>query len=150
MLVVAAGLAVCWCGGGFAEHGGTACYAVLVYLVVCFVATVWAWRLRPLAVAAIAVAVCWLVEAFQLTEVPARWAAHSTVSRLVLGYGFQWWDLAGYLVAAAACGGLHAMRRRSRATGSGAAPGRPATRGRGATDLAPVRPCVSSALCQPR
>jgi len=119
-VVVAAGLGVReLTGGAFAEHAGTVLYATLMYLLVCLALlaclivltclkiTTIAVGLGPIALGRVTVAACWLVELYQLTGVPARLAAHSTLSRLALGAAFQPLDLFWYVVGAVIAVGLH-------------------------------------------
>lgn len=115
-VVVAAGLGIrAFISEPFVEHAGTVLYATLMYLMVTMLAA----RMGPFLVARNALAVCWLVEFGQLTGVPARLAAHSTLSRLVLGVAFQPLDLLWYCVGVAAAGCLHWMIRRWRARRTG-------------------------------
>lgn len=110
MAVIAAGLGVrAAVDGVVAKAAGDALYAVLIYLLVAFLAP----RARWLPVALLSLAVCTAVELFQITGLPAAWAARWPPVRLVLGTGFGWPDLAWYLLgvmAAAAVDG--AVRRR--------------------------------------
>ncbi|NUL48947.1 DUF2809 domain-containing protein [Cellulosimicrobium funkei] len=88
--------------GGWTGPAGDALYAVLVYLLVAWCVP---WE-SPRVVAGVAVALCWLIELFQLTGLPLALAEAWWPARLVLGTGFAWVDLlayaAGVLVAGAA------------------------------------------------
>jgi hypothetical protein len=92
-----------------AKYGGTALYAVLVYVLVVAVLP----RLRPWPVAAIALALSWGVEFFQLTGVPAELSRTHVAARLVLGSTFSTADLLWYAVGAGVCamGHLWAAKR---------------------------------------
>lgn len=97
---VVAGLAVRFAlrGGAASDIAGDALYAVLVYLIVVFLAP----RARPAAVAAVAGSLCVAIELFQLTGLPVAWAATFPPIALVLGSGFDARDIVVYLVAVAA------------------------------------------------
>jgi uncharacterized protein DUF2809 len=95
--------------GAFAQHAGTALYACLVYCAVLFARP----HLTPAKAGAAAVAFCWLVEAFQLTGVPAALSEHSLLARLVLGSQFDWLDLAVYPAGVLPPVAAHALIRRS-------------------------------------
>ncbi|MFD9129767.1 DUF2809 domain-containing protein [Kitasatospora sp. NPDC059571] len=100
--VVAAGLGVrAVAGGEPAKYAGDALYTVLVQTLVLIVAP----RTRPGRAAGLALALSWAVEFFQITGLPARWSAESTVARLVLGSTFNGPDLLWYAVGAG-CGWL--------------------------------------------
>ncbi len=110
-VIVGAGLAVrAVAGGDFAQHAGTALYASMVWTGVLFVRP----RLAPLAAGAVAVGLCWLVEAAQLTGVPADLAARSVLARLALGARFDAVDLVWYPVGVVPFVALHLVLRRSR------------------------------------
>ncbi|WP_406194406.1 DUF2809 domain-containing protein [Kitasatospora sp. NBC_01560] len=112
VLTVAAGLGVrAVVGGEFAKCAGDALYTVLVYAVVVVAAP----RLRPLRAGAVAAALSWAVELFQLTGVPEELGSRSTAARLVLGTTFNAPDLFWYLVGAAAAALVHGgLARRGR------------------------------------
>jgi len=102
-LVVAAGLGVRTVGlGAAASAAGDLLYAVLVYALVVAVAPRW----RPAVVAGTAVAVCWLVEAAQLTSIPAALADVWWPVRYVLGTSFVWTDLLLYAVGVLLASGV--------------------------------------------
>jgi hypothetical protein len=108
--IVAAGLAVrAAADGALAQHSGTALYASMVWTGVLFVRP----RLAPLAAGAVAIGCCWLVEAAQLTGVPAALSARSTLARLALGAQFDPADLAWYPVGVVPFVGLHLLLRRT-------------------------------------
>ena len=89
-------------GGQLADLAGDALYAVMIYLVVAFVFA----RLNVFIVGASALAVCTLIEVFQLTDLPGLWAESFWPVRLVLGAGFDALDLAAYaagVVIASVC-----------------------------------------------
>ncbi|MER5630139.1 DUF2809 domain-containing protein [Streptomyces nitrosporeus] len=115
VLTVAAGLGVRTAGGGeAAKYAGDALYTVLIHTLVVLAVP----RTRPRAAAGAALALSWAVELAQLTGVPERLAAHSTLARLVLGTTFNAPDLLWYAVGAASAGALHtALAAGSRAPG---------------------------------
>ncbi|MBP3044375.1 DUF2809 domain-containing protein [Arthrobacter jiangjiafuii] len=107
--VVAAGL---WARTGLAGTAGDAAggilYAVLLYLLLAFAAP----RARSLTIAAAAVVLCGVIELFQLTPWPARWAELWPPLRLVLGTTFNPWDLPAYAAGGFAAGlADHLLRR---------------------------------------
>jgi len=92
-VVLVAGLLVRAVGeGAWAQHAGTALYASLIYVGVLVLRP----GASPLPAGIAAVAFCWLVEAFQLTGVPAALSGRSLIARLVLGTSFDWADIALY------------------------------------------------------
>ena len=92
-LVLATGLLVRALGdGAFAQHAGTVLYASLIYVGVFVLRP----ATSPVPAGIVAVAFCWLVEAFQLTGVPAELSGRSLIARLVLGSSFDWADVAWY------------------------------------------------------
>ena len=99
--VVAAGL---WARTGLAGAAGDAAggilYAVLLYLLLAFVAP----RARCRTIAAAAVVLCAGIELFQLTPWPARWADLWPPLRLVFGATFNVWDLPAYAAGGFAAG----------------------------------------------
>ena len=80
--------------GWWEQNSGTALYASAVYAGVLFVRP----RVNAYLAGGIALVFCWLVEAFQLTPVPAELSARSLVIRLLLGRQFDWNDVAWYPV----------------------------------------------------
>lgn len=113
VLVVAAGLVTHLAGSGpIADIAGDALYAVLIYLVIAIVfprAAFWV-------VGVTALALCMLIECFQLTGLPGLWAESFWPVRLVLGVGFDVRDLAAYAVGACAAALVDsALSRRRRA-----------------------------------
>lgn len=97
-VIIAVGLTTHVVGTGpLADFAGDALYAVMVYLVIACVFP----RARVLAVGFSALAVCTLIEVFQLTGLPALWAESFWPVRLVLGAGFDARDLIAYAVGAA-------------------------------------------------
>lgn len=109
---VAAGLAVrAFAGGEFAKCAGDALYTVLVYVLVVLVAP----RVRPARAAAVAAALSWAVEFFQVTGVPDDLGRHSTLARLALGSTFNPPDLFWYLVGAASAYAAHRVLRPGKA-----------------------------------
>lgn len=111
--VIAVGLATHLLGSGpAADLLGDALYATMIYLLVAFVSP----RMRIPAVGTVALLICTLIEVFQLTGLPAAWAASFWPVRLVLGVGFDALDLVAYAVGAAAASAVDlAFRRRPRA-----------------------------------
>lgn len=94
-VVLVAGLAIRAVGGGsFAQNSGTALYATLIYLGVFVLRP----RTSPPVAGMVAIAFCWLVEAFQLTGIPAELSERSLIARLVLGSHFDWADVGWYPV----------------------------------------------------
>ena len=73
---------------------GDVAYAIMVAFVVLFVSP----RAKPIAIGAIAVTICFALELFQLTGVPAR---APPLLRIVLGTTFAWHDVVCYAVGAA-------------------------------------------------
>lgn len=110
VVVVAAGLGVRGLASGpVSSATGDVLYAVLVYLLVVVLAP----RLRPVRVGAVALALCWAVEAAQLTGAPAALAEAWWPIRYVLGTSFVWTDLLlGALGVAAACAADVVLARR--------------------------------------
>ncbi|MDQ3432462.1 MAG: DUF2809 domain-containing protein, partial [Actinomycetota bacterium] len=100
-VTIAAGLGVRAAAGDAAEYAGDALYTVLI----CWLVVVLAPRLRPLTVAAIALAFSWAVEFAQLSDIPSELSRQSAVARLVLGSTFNPPDLFWYAVGAG-CGWL--------------------------------------------
>lgn len=102
-LVVAAGLGARSVGhGAAASAAGDVLYAVLVYALVVALAPRW----RHAVAAGTAVAVCWLVEAAQLTSFPAALADVWWPVRYVLGTSFVWTDLLLYAVGVLLASGV--------------------------------------------
>ena len=104
------------------DAAGGFLYAALIYLLLAF-ALPGAKRMR---MAAAAVALCTLIELFQLTPYPAQWGTAWPPLRLVLGTTFNAWDLPAYLAGATAAGladGLigrtagHGLSRRTQSGG---------------------------------
>jgi hypothetical protein len=81
-------------GGSVEQATGTALYASVIYLGVVFVRP----RISPYLAGAIALGFCWLIEAAQLTPVPATLSSDSPALRLLLGAHFDWHDVAWYPV----------------------------------------------------
>ncbi|QNH12200.1 DUF2809 domain-containing protein [Xanthomonas sp. SI] len=78
---------------------GDALWALMVYLGLAWLAP----SARPLRVATVALAVCWLVEASQLYRTPWLDALRATtLGHLALGSTFVWLDLLAYAVGVAA------------------------------------------------
>ncbi|MFD3498082.1 DUF2809 domain-containing protein [Streptomyces sp. NPDC058678] len=108
MRLAAAGAAVVTAGaglglrsvteGGVAKYGGDALYTVLIHTLVVLMLP----RVAPATAAGSALAVSWVVEFVQLTEVPAELSERSSVARLVLGSTFNPPDLLWYGVGAVA------------------------------------------------
>ncbi|MFI2609764.1 DUF2809 domain-containing protein [Kitasatospora sp. NPDC018619] len=118
VLTVAAGLGVrAVLGGDFAKYAGDALYTVLVHALLVLAVP----SLRPGRAAALAAALSWAVELFQLTGLPDGWGRRSTLARLVLGSTFNPPDLLWYLVGAACAGLLHRLLRTSRVAATGGA-----------------------------
>lgn len=77
---------------------GDALWALMVYLGLAWLAP----RARPLRLAAVALATCWLVEASQLYRAPWLDALRATtLGHLALGSTFVWLDLIAYAVGVA-------------------------------------------------
>ena len=72
---------------------GDVLYAVAVYLVLALVLYRW----RPSRVALLALGLCLVIESFQATGIPARYA-HVVAVRWILGTTFSWHDVGCYLV----------------------------------------------------
>jgi hypothetical protein len=86
---------------------GDALYAIAVYLTLAVLLP----RQPPRRVALWAIGCCLVVEAVQLTGIPARHAAHPLV-RWLIGTRFAWEDIACYLVGVAANLALDLKMRR--------------------------------------
>lgn len=80
-----------------AKYTGVALYAVMMVFVVKFVRP----SLPPVFACTAALAICFAIEAFQVTPLPARINAHFPPLRYVLGEVFSWWDLPAYVVGVA-------------------------------------------------
>jgi hypothetical protein len=89
--------------GDLEQYSGTALYASMVYVTVLFV---WP-RLMPLAACGISIGLCWAVETFQLTGIPAFLSARSLAARLVLGVQFDLTDIFWYPVGVIPLAVLH-------------------------------------------
>jgi len=115
LCVVATGLLIhyTWVGAT-ADFLADALYAVLVYLLVIFVAP----RLRPITWAGIAYGICVLVELAQLTNGPTAVAAVFPPAVLVLGNTFAWIDLMAYAVGIASATACVLLSRGLLARGS--------------------------------
>jgi hypothetical protein len=98
-------------GGAFAKYAGDALYASAVYWCVVLIRPV----LRVRVAAIVAVLICWAIELFQLTPVPAELSANSTLARLVLGSTFGGWDMVAYPVGVIVAVAVHALLRAPRA-----------------------------------
>lgn len=104
--------------GRLQQDTGTTLYAAVAYVAVVFVRP----RINPYLAGAAALAFCWLIEAAQLTPVPAALSAHSLALRLLVGAHFDWLDVAWYpagivpLVIADRLSNLRHTRRPSAAT----------------------------------
>lgn len=93
MAVIPLGLFIRFLPWGLgADLAGGILYAVLIYLLVAFLAP----RARPSVVAVIAAAWCLMVELLQLTDIPRHAAATFAPARLVLGTSFAALDLVAY------------------------------------------------------
>ena len=89
---------------------GDIAYAILVAFIVLFVSP----RATPVAVGAVAVTICFAIELFQLTGIPAR---APRLLRIVLGTTFAWHDLACYAIGGAVAAAIIALSPRA-ASGS--------------------------------
>ena len=98
VVVVVVGLVVSQSDGLVADLLGGALYAALVYVLIAVVLP----RARRPVVAAVALAVCVVVELAQLTAGPAALADAFPPAALVLGTTFNPWDLLAYAVGVAA------------------------------------------------
>ncbi|MBX9735825.1 MAG: DUF2809 domain-containing protein [Phycisphaerales bacterium] len=89
--------------GAPAKHLGVMLYAVMMaWVVKCIAPRLPVWR-----AGAIALAVCWAVEAMQATPIPAAINARLPLMRLALGEHFEWSDLLTYALGVlAACAAL--------------------------------------------
>jgi hypothetical protein len=80
------------------SYPGDALWAVLVFLLIAFIRP----RMKSVRLAAITLAVSFLVEAAQLYQAPWINAIRATTpGHLVLGQGFDWLDLCAYAVGVA-------------------------------------------------
>jgi hypothetical protein len=94
--------------GRLEQDTGTALYAAVVYLGVVFIRP----RIGPYLAGAIALAVCWLIEAAQLTSVPAALSSYSPAIRLLVGAHFDWRDVAWYPVGIVPLVVIHRLLRK--------------------------------------
>lgn len=92
----------------FDKSLGDALYAVMVYLLLAIAFP----RRGHRALAVVALAICFALEAFQATGIPSR-HADSPIVRWVLGTTFAWHDLACYVVGIAAVLLAEELRSRS-------------------------------------
>ena len=98
---------------------GDALYAVLVFLLLAWIAP----RARTLPLTAAAFGVCAAIELFQLTGIPAALGRAFPPARLVLGTGFLWSDLLLYLAGVLAAAAVDAaLRRRAALSPRGSGP----------------------------
>lgn len=99
--VIPVGLTARFLVGGWAgDAAGGVLYAVMVYLLMAFIAPRW----RPALVAVAALGFCWAVELLQLTPLPHDLGSVFPPARLVLGTTFVVGDLIAYAAGAvAAC-----------------------------------------------
>ena len=96
--VIALGLLVHFTmGGAGADFLADSLYAVLIYLIVTFVVP----SFRALMVAAVAFAICAVVELLQLSGVPAALGEVFPPTRLVFGTTFATVDIVAYALGAA-------------------------------------------------
>ena len=70
---------------------GDVAYAIMIAWLVLFVRP----STKPLALGAVAIVICFAIETFQLTGIPAR---APRVVQLVLGRQFAWHDMACYVI----------------------------------------------------
>lgn len=89
---------------------GDVAYAIMVAFFVLFVAP----RTKAIATGVVAVAICFVIELFQLTGIPAR---APRLLRIVLGTTFAWHDLFCYAVGGVVAALVVAISRRA-ASGS--------------------------------
>lgn len=112
--VIALGLLVHFTmGGAGADFLADSLYAVLVYLIVTFVAP----RFRPVTAVAVAFAVCAAIELLQLTGGPAAIGEVFPPARLVLGTTYAAVDILAYalgVTGAAACDRILRVRSNRR------------------------------------
>lgn len=84
-----------WSGRGpWAQYSGTALYASMVYAGMLFL---WP-RLPAVRAGVIATVFCWVVEAAQVTGIPAELSARNILLRAALGVHFDWADILWYPV----------------------------------------------------
>ena len=79
--------------GALAKYLGIALYGTMMFWLVALIGP----RAAGWLIALVAVAICWGVEFFQLTPIPAAINKHVPLMRLVLGEHFSLWDLVGYV-----------------------------------------------------
>jgi hypothetical protein len=110
VLVVLAGLSVShlW-HGPLSGAVGDALYAVMVYLLVAFLAP----KARTAAVGGVALGLCMMIELAQLTGVSATLVQAWWPARYVLGTTFQAVDLVAYAVGTVSVAVLDRSRRRA-------------------------------------
>lgn len=80
-----------------AKYVGVALYAVMMVFLVKLVRP----TLPHSLACATALAICFAIEALQVTPLPARLNAHFPPLRYLLGEVFSWWDLPAYAAGAA-------------------------------------------------
>jgi hypothetical protein len=91
-----------------AKIAGVALYAVLVYALVLVAAP----RLGAARACLTTVVICFAIELFQLTPIPAALGERHVLFRLVLGTTFGPWDLPMYAAGALAAAAIHEQARR--------------------------------------
>jgi hypothetical protein len=104
-------------GGEFGEHAGNVAWGVMWTWIVLGVAPLA--RLRV--VAAVATAIVFGIEFFQLTPWPARWSEASIVAGYLVGGRFEWHDLVGGAIGIGLATAMVAWMR-AKATGGFAGP----------------------------
>lgn len=94
--------------GWWAKYLGVGLWAGFVYFLVVLVRP----SMRIVYLAGLTLFVCWSVEFFQLTEVPAYLSSKHIILRLIFGTTFSAWDLPTYAAGIFLGAGVHGFIRR--------------------------------------
>jgi len=109
ILVMAAGLGARYGLTGFlAKYLGLGLWAAFVYSLVVLLRP----SMRIIHSVALALLVCWSVEFFQLSPVPAYLSSKNIILRLIFGANFSVWDLPTYAAGIGLGAGVHSLIRR--------------------------------------
>jgi hypothetical protein len=110
IIFMAAGLGARYgLSGWWAKYLGVGLWSGFVYFLVVLVKPSWCIAYS----AAAALIVCWSVEFFQLTPVPAYLSSKHIILRLIWGTTFSVWDLPTYAAGIVSGAGVHSLIRRS-------------------------------------
>lgn len=92
------------------KSAGDVAYAMMIAFMLWFVRP----RAKPIAIGAIAIGICFAIETFQLTGIPAR---APRLLRIALGDTFAWHDMACYVVGGVLAAVLVHVTRRGKQAG---------------------------------